>query len=239
MSSELNNHEISFLRNNEITKVEKKTVLDVNLTKEFQNVEHHAKEIATEYCEKMASIITVGPMEKIYAGQWNRIKLEKDIKDIEVNLKECNPNYSLGKEWRTNCQRCVPTYEMRRRGYDVTALPKPSDPEKVDLSYSPFSVWENPEVIKCSKNGIEDIERKMHEWGDGTRAQVVVVWKNTNAGHTFIAEQVNGQTIYIDPQSGKKNVKNYFSYVESGSVRISRIDNLDVTGKILNCCRRV
>lgn len=33
-----------------------------------------------------------------------------------------NPNYNPGEvnEWYINCQRCVPTYEMLRRGLDVT-----------------------------------------------------------------------------------------------------------------------
>jgi len=34
-----------------------------------------------------------------------------------------NPNYKTGAEFQLNCQKCVPAYEMRRRGYDVEALP--------------------------------------------------------------------------------------------------------------------
>jgi SPP1 gp7 family putative phage head morphogenesis protein len=40
-------------------------------------------------------------------------------------LKGTNPNYALGWKYQNNCQRCVPAYELRRRGYDVTAKPKP------------------------------------------------------------------------------------------------------------------
>ena len=236
MSIDFNRKEISLPEGNEISKAGKKKIIDASTAQELKNADQSTKKIISEYCEKMDTNITLRPMETLFSQNWKRIKLEKDI---NANLKECNPNYSLGKEWRTNCQRCVPTYEMRSRGYDVTSLPKPANPERSDLSFVPFNVWQNPEIIKCSKNGIEDIEKKMQEWGDGARAQVVVVWKNTNAGHTFVAERVNGKTIYVDPQNGNNNVKNYFSRVEDGTVRISRIDNLDVTSRILDCCRKV
>ena len=41
------------------------------------------------------------------------------------DLTATNPRYSEGLEWQINCQRCVGAYEMRRRGYDVTAKPRP------------------------------------------------------------------------------------------------------------------
>lgn len=236
MSIELRHKEMSVTKKNEVSETKKKAGMDTLTTKEFQNAEYSTKKVIIEYREKIDPDITFRPMEAIFAQKWKRINFKKDI---DTTLKECNPNYSLGKEWRTNCQRCVPTYEMRCRGYDVTASPKPINPERTDLSYSPFGVWQNPEVIKCSKNGINDIEKKMQEWGDGARAQVVVVWKNTKAGHTFVAERINGKTIYIDPQNGKNDVTNYFSRVENGSVRIARIDNQDITSKILDCCRKV
>ena len=236
MSTELRDNEISFFKNNEISKHEKKAILDVSNTNKFKKAEQHTKDIISAYREKMCLDVLVKPMEMIYSQKWKRIKIEKSM---DENLKDCNPNYSLGRKWQTNCQRCVPAYEMRRRGYDVIATPKPNNPDRKDLSFNPFSVWKNPEVIKCSQNGMEDIEKMMKVWGDGARAQVVVTWKNTNAGHTFVAERINGKTIFVDPQTGKNDVKNYFMRVENGSVRLSRIDTLDVTDKILDCCRKV
>ena len=38
-------------------------------------------------------------------------------------MKGANPRYNLDLSYKINCQRCVPTYEMRRRGYDVAANP--------------------------------------------------------------------------------------------------------------------
>lgn len=176
------------------------------------------------------------PMEYIYSRIWERTENKSELFG---NLKECNPNYKLGGEWRVNCQRCVPTYEMRRRGYDVTAQPKPRDAGIFDLSINPFAVWQNPDVIHCRGSGQEDIENHMRQWGDGARAQVVVVWKGTNSGHSFVAEQVDGKTIYIDPQTGSTDVSDYFGRVQMGSVQMCRMDQLDVTNRILECSRKV
>jgi len=41
----------------------------------------------------------------------------------EEALKETNPRYFEGPEYQKNCQRCVPTYELRRRGYPVETQP--------------------------------------------------------------------------------------------------------------------
>ena len=42
-------------------------------------------------------------------------------------LSQTNPNYDKGEKFEINCQRCVPAYEMRKRGYNVTAKPLPCD----------------------------------------------------------------------------------------------------------------
>lgn len=40
-------------------------------------------------------------------------------------LKGANPRFAKGTQYAVNCQRCVQAYELRRRGYNVEALPKP------------------------------------------------------------------------------------------------------------------
>lgn len=167
---------------------------------------------------------------------WRTINGEHNI---TTDLQSVNPNWSQSEEWQINCQRCVPTYEMRRRGYDVTARPKPNNVLVSDLCYHPFAVWENPTIISASGNGRQDIENQMSQWGDGARAQITVVWNDGESGHTFIAEQENGRTRFIDPQTGTENANWYFSRVQEGSTRFCRIDNLNVTNRINDCCREV
>ena len=174
--------------------------------------------------------------EKFYSFGWKRLE---EKKDLTIDLKEVNPHYSEGKQWKINCQRCVPAYEMRKRGYDVTVLPKPLDPGITDLSYKPFDVWVKPKIINCAENGKADIEKHMSEWGEGSRAQIVITWKGTNSGHTFVAENKNGSVRYYDPQTGCEDASFYFHNVQPGKTQICRIDNLDVTAKIEECCRGV
>lgn len=157
--------------------------------------------------------------------------------NIELNLSKTNPNYSPDTEWSINCQRCVPTYEMRRRGYDVTALPKLDENDY--LCRHPFDVWKNPDVISTSGSGHESIVEKMNEWGDGARAQVVVVWKGVPSGHTFIVENVNGEVRFIDPQTGDENCSRYFNRVEDNRTLFCRIDDQVPSDFILNCCKEV
>jgi hypothetical protein len=148
-------------------------------------------------------------------GNWETIP---DGFELSDNLRESNPNYKNGDEWTINCQRCVPTFEMRCRGFDVTALPKPEGSDY--LSYHPFDVWEAPNVLQCTDRGVSDIQNIMQDWGDGSRAQVVVVWENTNSGHTFFTEQVEGKTHFYDPQTSESDVSYYFDMVEKERTKI-------------------
>lgn len=149
-----------------------------------------------------------------------------------------NPNYNSDcvDKWHVNCQRCVPTYEMLRRGENVTTLPRESDYDY--LSSDPFSVWNNPSVIQCRGNDLSEIEDTMRSWGDGARAQVIVMWTETQ-GHTFIAEQRDGVTHYIDPQSGNENYVDWIDSAIPGRTQFCRIDNLETTDLIRNCYREV
>ena len=166
-------------------------------------------------------------------------RAEEFERELPEELEACNPNYELGECWQINCQRCVPTYEMRMRGYDVTAN---KCEEYFDyLAINPFDVWVDPEVIQCEGNGLEQIKAQMAEWGDGARAQIVVSWEGTGSGgHTFVAEQVDGETRFFDPQTHETHAESYFDMVESGSVRFCRMDQLAVNEDLIKeCCREV
>ena len=166
----------------------------------------------------------------------NEAREQKQLREIQVALDGCNPNISTGRrEWKENCQRCVPTYELRRRGFDVTVQPIPLARNDY-LARNPFSVWQNPKVIRCRDNGLADIQKQMENWGDGARAQIVVVWKNGMSGHTFVAEQVNGKTMFYDPQDPKRDASSFFKNVKPGSVQMCRTDNLRINNELMRRC---
>ena len=156
---------------------------------------------------------------------------------IEQCLEKINPNFSTRMgSWTNNCQRCAAAYELRRRGINITAQPILSAFD--DLAVFPFSVWNSPHIRSCSGDGKSEIEAKMAEWGDGARAEITVFWKGGNDGHAFIAEQVNGKTVFLDPQNNKVDCSDYFNQVEIGETQFARIDNLELNDKISRVAQR-
>lgn len=167
--------------------------------------------------------------------------LEQDLKAVNPKYDKENPLFSR------NCQRCVCTYEAKRRGFDVVVKPAIKNGvdnlASIDLNKGFPSVFKNPQVIEI--NGVfgssvkNNIEKQMKQFGDNSRAIVAVYWK-TGSGHVFIVEQVNGKTLFIDPQNGNSDVSNYFKLIKTNPFKpcsyLMRTDNLEFTKKIKDCC---
>ena len=143
-------------------------------------------------------------------------------------LKGANPNYASGTQYAVNCQRCVQTYELRRRGFDVEALPKPKKNNTV--------VWGNECFVDSSGNtpkftfnqSESAIRSTLANAPDGSRHIIYVAWKNKSA-HVFIAEKENGVIRYVDPQPNKTDVEHYFSLGKKNKFGILRVDDKDIT----------
>lgn len=156
---------------------------------------------------------------------------QEKLLTLEENLRQCNPNYKKSlrckdeKEkmaYTRNCQRCVVTFEARMRGYNVTAqrLQKDDDPL---ATRNPENGWPSVFVDKDGKSrgllymnaattaqSIEKIKAKMKEYGNGARAIVRIgryLGDSPQNGHVFIALQENGETRFVDPQTGNPDVR--------------------------------
>lgn len=166
-----------------------------------------------------------------FEAEWPRIQGEhSQLEDVQ----KTNPNFSSGlPAWTDNCQRTVVAYEMRRRGYDVEALPKPA---RDYICTHPFEVWEDPDIITCMDNGEAQICDLMRQWGDGARCVITVKWENAKAGHAFVAEQVGDETRFYDPQTGEMDASYYFQMVEWGRTRVARVDCLKPSELVKECC---
>ena len=170
---------------------------------------------------------------KVYKPKFKKIVGEHTIED---DVKKTNPNYDRSKpQWYKNCQRCVPTYEMRRRGYDVESKPKfQSD----IIARKPYIVYKDPQVQYFTKNAKDTIIKQMDVWGDNSRCQICVYW-NGGGGHTFIAERRNGKVMFVDPQINNLDASSYFKSIKIKGSYFYRIDNLEVTDYIKDCCKGV
>ena len=83
---------------------------------------------------------------------------------------DANPYYSDNyAEFSQNCQRCVFAYEMRRRGYDVTALPtyRGDDMPRGSNWQQAMSGMTRVNVGKSTERAtIKSIENQMAAWGE-------------------------------------------------------------------------
>ena len=90
---------------------------------------------------------------------------------VENAMKQANPNFKKGFKYQYNCQRCAPTYEALRRGYDVLAKPTTAS-KKEELLADKFTnyqtnafslMYKNAEVLRAKGTGVEDIKKSMQE----------------------------------------------------------------------------
>jgi hypothetical protein len=102
-----------------------------------------------------------------------------------------------------------------------------------------FTILQFPPLVK--------VEKRMLEFKDGARAQVIVTWKEGTEkyvrngkvielprSHTFVAENNNGIIRFVDPQNGKEDCSDYFTNVKNGCTMFVRIDNLPVNEDIID-----
>lgn len=166
---------------------------------------------------------------------------------MEQAYARANPYYS--KTWdhySSNCQRCVVAYELRRRGYGVTAQPTYKGDQKPKVAFTSkdgringrwMGAFQGAKAINVGtkqRNNAEgkvvsNINKKMRGFGNGSRGVVAVYWKN-GGGHVFNVENKNGKIKAVEAQTGKAvSLKNYIKKARPGSVNLIRTDNLRVS----------
>lgn len=171
-------------------------------------------------------------------------RMQSSASNADQNIALTNPGYRSGKAgYSQNCQRCVPAYEMRRRGYDVIAKPAIVTSEgKLSPTDPLFRKWKEVfinaeyDFYTGYDGGKSEIISQMQQWGNGAVAEVRVTWKNREA-HVFVAEMVNDEIRFIDPQTGDNNCERYFTSAALGGTMMARIDNLEPSSLIELCIK--
>jgi SPP1 gp7 family putative phage head morphogenesis protein len=133
-----------------------------------------------------------------------------------------NPNFNQGMEYKVNCQRCVPAFELRKRGFDVTAKPKPPN-NMINTSINCF------DASLTWTQGRADLMKQLNAFPDGARFGIRQNWKGTKqgtAGHTYVAVKENGVIRFIDPQTASLDCSDYLSRVKRGTLAFFRMDNI-------------
>lgn len=144
---------------------------------------------------------------------------------------QANPKYHTGKaEYTTNCLDSVITYELRRRGYNVTAKP---NYERFPNSNIILSIFPGIYVHGLKGHNKTYLSRqsllsRLQAMPDGARG--CIDWEFTgvdglNDGHIISFEKYNGNIIFIDPQQGI--IGDYLlSDVCTSGYHYSRLDHL-------------
>lgn len=146
-------------------------------------------------------------------------------------MKGANPQYKgvASDPYSINCQRCVPTYEMRRRGYDVIANPNNGNINLTGKEFFVDAKTKNfPKVSEWSFSPSKFL-KELEKQPDG-RYAVLNIWKgSSHKGHTWVAEIKGGKVKFVDPQPGKTiPVEKYLS--QSSRLAFYRMDNMQITG---------
>ena len=186
------------------------------------------------------------------------IKRGKEMTFEEANELRGNINFGKGYEYGVNCQSCVVSNELRRRGYDVTALPnlKKAGNIPYELSGKTNWAWIDPKTmttpVKKKAGGVYDITRTGALKSKNIRAltkdiielvkepgryHIDFSWKSGNSGHIITLEKkTDGKIVIYDPQNGEiVNWANLSKRIKlQNGVNVLRVDNLLVNTDIIN-----
>ena len=201
-----------------------------------------------------------------FVRNFNQTKIEQKIgikRGKEMTFEEAyelrgNINFGKGYEYGVNCQSCVVSNELRRRGYDVTALPnlKKAGNIPYELSGKTNWAWIDPKTmttpVKKKAGGVYDITRtgalKSKNISALTKDIIELVkepgryhidfsWKSGNSGHIITLEKkTDGKIVIYDPQNGEiVNWANLSKRIKlQNGVNVLRVDNLLVNTDIIN-----
>jgi hypothetical protein len=153
---------------------------------------------------------------------------------IENAVKFTNPKFgSTGYD--NNCARVIQAYELRRRGFDVTA-----NAFNTNLSFmqSPkfyLGGWKNPITGQTANNLTSVVptflkgQQKILTFGEGARGAVSFQYKGKSAaGHTLNWEVVNNKVVWLDAQDGTLGdmaIRKHVGKVKN--IQVVRLDDLE------------
>ena len=174
----------------------------------------------------------------------------------EANEGLGNVNYLKGEEYRINCQSCVVANELRRRGFDVTALPnlKKEGSIPMKLSYKTNMAWIDPitrkmpdkrraggEYVSKGKIKVKTTKELASEFveliKDDGRYHIDYKNKNGSSGHIITLEKMeNGKIRIYDPQNGKDiEWANLREKVDlKHGINVLKVDNLLINTDIVD-----
>ncbi|MCS3068628.1 toxin glutamine deamidase domain-containing protein [Bacteroides faecis] len=184
------------------------------------------------------------------------IKRGEDMTFEEANELRGNIGYGEGREFSVNCQSCVVANELRRRGYDVTALPNLKKEGNIpyELSGKTNWAWIDPETMQTPEkkqaggqyvSGLDiksktltQLNKELNELTkEAGRYHIDFMWKDGKGGYIITVDRLeNGSIRIYDPQIGRLGDWKVISKDISlkYGVNVLRVDNLLVNTDIID-----
>ena len=178
------------------------------------------------------------------------IKRGKRMTYDEANFGKENPLYGKGTQYSVNCQTCTYVHELRRMGFDVTAMGNEKDAVwnylksqgmtwkdrfttdgTTGLPYNMTHRWARSKGYKTMT------EKRLREYFtetmvDDGRYEVYCCWKSGSA-HVFMCEVKNGKMMFFDPQTGAQDASSYIKRMKANFVSVERIDDKLLSSRFL------
>lgn len=237
------------------TKQDLRKMVDRDKTKKGSTKEAQAK-VAVDVLATLvnplnvANLITDGAMAasaKVKTDHYLKKRERESIKDPKTglylkkdgqysekaDLAAVNPGFAnFNSNTKNNCMLCTTTYDMRKRGYDVTAQHDSEGYNFRDLKrWYPKAKFEKSSRVNADGNVIKRKEyvnntvSKMLSQGNGARGNLMV-WFVGGGGHSMFYEIQNGSLIIKDGQANKvyKNPTQILGITDACS--FARLDNV-------------
>lgn len=160
------------------------------------------------------------------------LKKNKDLTEKE-DAKRVNPGYGF---WtannHNNCGLCSVAYDLRRRGFEVSANKSPIGFTNKEI----LDFYKNPKIKRAEKSGnrlrdsvmlSRDTIKKMRSEPNGSRGVILLKWTIGTSGHACNYEIRNGKVDIYDGQSGRKLPTPYEYLANASDISYFRTDNLE------------
>lgn len=154
-----------------------------------------------------------------------------------------NPGQAIERGFQVNCSYVCNAVELRARGLDVIAKPRPGGKRADGRTDREIAAdWRNPDgtmptftYMPPSTRGAAQLRKRVREavdeWDVGARGYIVGQWRQ-GGGHIWNIERtedgfrmIEGQVHAMQPE----DVEGYFDRLKAPSVGVLRTDNLDPT----------
>lgn len=163
-----------------------------------------------------------------------------------------NPNYNKGGGYQTNCQSCVVTYEMRRRGYNVQTLPNNDGSMLEVLSHDTRLAWVDRETGKppayirpAQPTAKKTFTFLSNELKSNNRYTIEFTWRGGTKGHIVHIFKYGDELRIYDPQTGQirrgEQIVQYLKLTKISSIQLLDVEacdlNLNVANKIMEAAQ--